>query len=84
MSPWNYRVTIIEPQHHVINSTNLSSALHNRIEHRLHVRRRAANYAEHLGSRCLIFQGFSQISFADILPLQRFGEFPVARFEFLA
>ena len=49
MSPRNHSVSLVEPQRHVIDPTNASSALHNSVEHRLHFRRRAADDAEHLG-----------------------------------
>ena len=42
---------IAEPQHHVIDPANARGALDDGVEHRLHVSRRAADDAEHLG-RC--------------------------------
>ena len=41
---------------HVINPTNPRGALDNGIEDRLHIGRRAANNAEHLGRCRLMFQ----------------------------
>src|SRR5688572_6308498 len=69
MSPQNHSIAFAESQHHVINSTNLSSARHNRIEHRLHISRRAADDAEHFGSRCLMLQGLAQfrVALLDLL-----------------
>ena len=64
MSPRNHSVTVAEPQHHVINSANLCGALDDRVEHRLHVRRRAADDAEHLGRCRLMLQGFAQFCVA--------------------
>ena len=69
MGPCNHHVSLTEPKHHVINSTNPSRALDDGIEHRLHVRRRAADDAEHLGRGCLM--------------LQRLAQFCVALLEFL-
>ena len=56
MSPRNHTVPLAESQHHVINPTNPGCALDDGVEHRLHVRRRAADDAEHLGRRCLMLQ----------------------------
>ena len=69
MSPRDHSVTLAESQHHVIDPTNPCGALDNGVEHRLHVRRRAADDAEHLG-RCGLM-------------LQRFAQFRVALLEFL-
>ena len=59
MSPRNQSVTLAEPQQHVINPANPSGALDDGIEHRLHVRRRAADDAEHLGRCRLMLQGLA-------------------------
>ena len=59
----------LESQHHVIDPTNPRRALDDGVEHRLHVRRRAADDAEHLGRRRLM--------------LQRLAQFRVALAEFL-
>src|SRR5262245_64236760 len=59
----------MESQHHVINSTNASSTLNNGVEHRLHVRRRAADDAKHLGCCRLMLQCLPQfrIALLDLL-----------------
>ena len=69
MSPRNHSVSLAESQHHVINPTNPCGALDDGIEHRLHVGRRAADDAEHLG-RCGLM-------------LQRLAQFCVALLQFL-
>ena len=51
MSPRNHSVLLVETQQYVINPTNPRSALDDGVEYRLHVSRRAADDAEHLG-RC--------------------------------
>ena len=68
MSPRNHSVPLAESQHHVINPTNPCGALDDGVEHRLHVRGRAADDAEHLG-RCRLM-------------LQRLAQFCVALLEF--
>ena len=60
MSPRNQIVPLAESQHHVIDPTNLGCALDDGVEHRLHVRGRAADDAEHLGRRRLMLQGLAQ------------------------
>src|SRR5262245_29351712 len=69
MSPRNHLVLFGESQYHVINAANPRGALDDRIEHRLHVRRRAADDAEHLGRGRLMLQGLSQfcVSLLDLL-----------------
>ena len=64
MSPRNHRVTITEPQHHVIDPANPRRALDDRIEHRLHVGGRAADDAEHFGGRRLMLQRLAQFRIA--------------------
>ena len=64
MSPRNHSVSLAESQHHVINPTNPRGALDDGIEHRLHVRGRAADDAEHLGRRRLMLQGLAQFCVA--------------------
>ena len=54
----------MESQHHVINPTNPRGALDDRVEHRLHVRWRAADDAEHLGRCRLMLQGLAQFCVA--------------------
>jgi len=51
MGPRYQSVSFLEPQHHVINATNPRRAFDDRVKNRLHIRRRSANDAEHLG-RC--------------------------------
>src|SRR5262245_64101140 len=60
MGPRSQNVSVAEPQHHIIDPTNPRRALDDSIQHRLHVRRRAADDAEHLGSCCLMLQSFAQ------------------------
>ena len=64
MSPRNHSVPLAESQHHVINPTNPRRALDDGVEHRLHVRRRAADDAEHLGRCRLMLQGLAQFRVA--------------------
>ncbi len=64
MSPHGHHVPFAQPQHHVINPANLRRALDDGVEHRLHVRRRAADDAEHLGGRRLMLQRFAQFRVA--------------------
>ena len=64
MSPRNHSVPLAESQHHVINPTNPRGALDDGVEHRLHVRRRAADDAEHLGRRRLMLQRLAQFRVA--------------------
>ena len=64
MSPRNQTVTLAESQHHIIDPTNPGGALDDGVEHRLHVRRRAADDAEHLGRRRLMLQRLAQFCVA--------------------
>ena len=64
MSPRNHSVPLVESQHHVINPTNPRGALDDGVEDRLHVRRRAADDAEHLGGRRLMLQRLAQFRIA--------------------
>ena len=64
MSPHNHHVPLPESQHHVINPTNPSGALDDGVEYRLHIGRRAADDAEHLGGCRLIFQRLTQFCVA--------------------
>ena len=57
-------VALAESQHHVIDPANPRRALDDGIEHRLHVRRRAADDAEHLGRRRLMLQRLAQFRVA--------------------
>ena len=60
MSPRNHNVAFTESQHDVIDPTNLRRALDDGVEHRLHVRGRAADDAEHLGRCGLMLQRLAQ------------------------
>src|SRR5262245_41358397 len=64
MSSGSHNVPIAKPQNYVINPTNPRRALDDGIEHRLHVRRRSADDAEHLGGCRLMLQGFAQFCVA--------------------
>ena len=64
MSPRNHIVSLVESQQHVINPANPRGALDDGVEHRLHVRRRAADDAEHLGRCRLMLQGLAQFRVA--------------------
>ena len=64
MSPRNHPVPFAESQHHVINPTNPGGALDDGVEDRLHVRRRAADDAEHLRRCRLMLQGLAQFRVA--------------------
>src|SRR5215475_12943695 len=64
MSPRSQNVSVAEPQHHIIDPANSRSALNDGVEHRLHVRRRPADDAQHFGRRRLMFQGFAQFCVA--------------------
>src|SRR5690348_10017837 len=64
MSPHNHSVSLAESQRHIIDPTNPGGALDDRVEDRLHVRRRAADDAEHLGRCCLMFQSLTQFCIA--------------------
>ena len=64
MSPQNRFILLAESQVDVINPTNPRGALDDGVEDRLHVCRRAANDAKHLGRRRLMLQGFAQFRIA--------------------
>ncbi len=64
MSPRNHSVPLAESQHHVIDPANPRRALDDGVEHRLHVGRRAADDAEHLGRRRLMLQRLAQLRVA--------------------
>src|SRR5262245_63490971 len=68
MSPYNQSVPISESQQHVINPTHPRGALHDSVEHRLHVGRRTADDPKHLGRRGLMLQRLAQfrIAFLDL------------------
>ena len=54
MSPRDEVVPLAEAQPYVIDPADPGGALNDRVEHRLHVRGRAADNAEHFGGRCLM------------------------------
>ena len=56
MGALNHRVALTKSQHHVINAANPCGAFDDGVEHRLHVRGRAADNAEHLGRCGLMLQ----------------------------
>src|SRR5262245_33199725 len=60
MSPHKHGVAFGESERDIIDSANTGGALDNGIEHRLHVRGRAADDAEDFGSRSLMLQRFAQ------------------------
>src|SRR4029079_6423399 len=64
MSPHNHRISLTESQHHVVDPTNPRRALNDGVEHRRHVRRRAAEYAEHLRGSRLVLYSFAKLSLA--------------------
>src|SRR4051812_37503596 len=64
VSTCNHSVVLAESQDHVLDSTNSAGALDDRLKDRLHVRRRAADDAEHLGGCRLMFQRFAQFRVA--------------------
>src|SRR5215510_14722649 len=64
MSPCNQTVPVSESHQHIIDPTNTGGALDDGIKYRLHVRRRAADDAEHLGGCSLMLQGLAQLCIA--------------------
>src|SRR5215831_16312134 len=64
MSPRNYTVPLTQPQHYVIDPANACGALDDGIKNRLHIGRRAADDAEHLGRCSLMLQGLPQFCVA--------------------
>ena len=60
MSPLKPRLPPSKSQHHVINTANPRGTLDDGVEYRLHVGRRAAVMAEHLGGRRLVLQRLAQ------------------------
>src|SRR5262245_53466704 len=69
MGSLNHNVLLPESQKHIINPTNPCGALDNGIKHRLHVRGRTADDAQHLRCRRLMLQGFAQfcVALLDLL-----------------
>src|SRR5262249_59504131 len=64
MSSQKRSIPLVESQHHVVNPANPRGARDDGVEHWLHVRRRAADNAKHLGRCGLMLQGFSQFRIA--------------------
>src|SRR5262249_52901037 len=64
MGPRQQGVPLTKPQMHIVDPANPRGALHDCIEHWLHVRRRAADDAEHLSGCGLMLQGFPQFCVA--------------------
>src|SRR5262249_12956893 len=64
MSPCNQTVPVAESQQHVVDPTNPRDALDTCVKDRLHIRRRAADDAEHFGSCRLMLQGLAQLCVA--------------------
>ena len=67
MSPRNHTFPVAKSQQHIVDSTNPCGALDDGVEHRLHVRGRPADDAEHFGRCRLMFQGLAQfrVAFLD-------------------
>ena len=59
MSPHNHGVSLMESQRYIINPTNPRGTLDYGVEHRLHVRGRPADDAEHLRRCRLMLEGFA-------------------------
>ena len=64
MSTRNHHLVLAESQLYIINPTNPSSTLDDRIEHRLHIRRRPADNAQHFGRCRLMLQRLAQFGVA--------------------
>ena len=64
MSARNHRIAFNESHHNVIDAANSRRTLDDGVEHRLHVRRRAADDAQHLGRCRLMLQRFGELTFA--------------------
>ena len=71
MSPRNDIVPVAESQNHVIDPANPGGALDDGIQHRLHVRWRAADDAEHLRRCGLMLQGLAQFCVALLNSLNK-------------
>ena len=65
MSPRYHSVSFMESQHYIVYPANPRGALDDGIQHRLHVRGRAADDAEHLGRCRLMLQGLPQFCVAS-------------------
>src|SRR5262249_30283299 len=64
MSPCHQTFPFKESRRNIVNPTNRDSAVDDRIEHRLHVRRRAADDSQHLGGSRLMLQRLAQFCIA--------------------
>ena len=64
MSSGNQIFALLKSQQHIIDPTNSRGALDDGVEHRLHIRGRAADDAEHLGRRRLMLQRLAQFGIA--------------------
>src|SRR4030095_8432526 len=64
MSRQNHKVPRVQPQVHIINPTNPGRAFDNGVEHRLHVRRRPTDDAEHFRGCRLMCQRLTQLCVA--------------------
>ena len=71
MRPRNQSTILVKSQHHVIDPTYPRRALDDRVQHRLNVRRRAADDAEHLGCRRLMLQRLAQFRIALLNSLNK-------------
>src|SRR5262245_53120837 len=69
MSSRYHNVTVMESQNYIIESANPCRALDDSVQHRLHIRRRATDDAEHFGSCRLMLQRLAQlgVAFLDFL-----------------
>src|SRR5574341_1549554 len=61
MRPQNPLFSLVQSQNNVIDSANPGGAFDDGVENRLHVRRRAADYAEDFRCRRLMFQRLAQL-----------------------
>src|SRR5215813_5596870 len=71
MGTRNHHLVLTESQQHIINPTNPRGALHDRVEHWLHVCRRAANDTENFGRCGLMFQCLAQLGIALLKLLEQ-------------
>src|SRR4030095_5069419 len=83
MSSRYHNVTVMQSQNYIIESANLRGALDDGVKHRLHVCRRTADDAEHLGGCRLMLQSLAQfgVAFLDFLeqPHVLDGDHPLPR-----
>ena len=75
MSPRYHNVTVMQSQHYIIDPANPGGALNDRVQDRLHVRRRAADYSKHLGSCRLVLQRLAQFRIALLQFLEQAARF---------